>query len=98
MITFEISVNGNLLCRTGVGEFGILTAELMWARIQTQRGTPQEELTIRATSLAGELHSQWLPADLKLGDEIRIRIVDSDDFDEPWDSGTLDSLRPNNEQ
>jgi hypothetical protein len=101
MVTFEISVNGKPLYRTGAGEFGMLTAEVMWARIQQRGGAVHEELTAFATSLAGggvDCHSQWPRTDLKMGDEILIRIVDSQDFDKPFRSGSLEDLKPDEER
>jgi hypothetical protein len=98
MVIFDISVNGRQLYRTGVGEFGMLTAETMWARIQQRAGQVHEQLSVRATSLSGdegdECHSEWPRTEFNVGDEIRIRVVDSDNFDEPARSGALDTFAP----
>ena len=100
MITFEISINGKLLYRTGVGEFGMLTAEVMWARIQQRPEMVHEELSVHATSLAGgtDEHSEWPRAELRIGDEIRIKVVEFEKFEEPSRSGALESFRPEPER
>jgi hypothetical protein len=75
----------------------MLTAEVMWARIQRGAAAVHEELTVSATSMAGEnvdCHSQWPRIELQTGDEVLIRVVDAENFDEPESSGTLENLRP----
>ena len=94
MVTFDIRVNGTPLYRTGVGDFGLLTAELMWHRIQTDAGPVAEDLSIHATALLSSEHSSWPRVALKVGDEVLIRVVDADEFDEPSQSGPLESFSP----
>ncbi len=78
MIAFELSVNGEKLCTAGVGDKGILNAII---------GGPNP-LHLRVGGLSKEKHLQWITPrpktfELKAGDEITIRIVETDVVDEP---------------
>jgi len=68
MVRFQITINGEPYFDCDDINTLTLVAEEIWRR---------EEERISLHGSAGEDSAQWLAADLKLGDEIVIRIVDS---------------------
>jgi hypothetical protein len=95
MVVFEVSVNGKRAFTMGAGEFGMLTASVMWDRIQTNAGPIHEAIRLSGRGLeppAGK-HLSWSDQSLKMGDEITIRIVDSTTFDEPAERFALEEKR-----
>jgi hypothetical protein len=99
MISFDVFVNGNRLCRAGVGEHGVLSAITTWAR---REGPPPEgidewtdeewsdetlELDVGGfyqDSPGGDgKHLRWLKRKLGVGDVITIQVLDDQSCDEP---------------
>ncbi len=70
----------------GLGEVGVVSAILSWRGTQaygTAPETPSIEFSVRGlTSPTGEQVS-WADPKLQAGDEIRIRVVDSERPDAP---------------
>jgi hypothetical protein len=96
MIAFEIWINDAKICTAGVdSDLGMLTSILSW----TKRDVSQLPAAVRSEVSGEELklavhgqknlggnafeNIQWPAHGLKLGDEIRIVIVDADDIDAP---------------
>jgi len=79
MRAFEIYVNGKRACLAGVNDASVLTAIMDYA------GRDKERLHLHVGGLLipQEEHVRWQDRDLAVGDEIRIRIVDSDKVDAP---------------
>ena len=94
MVVFEVSVNGKRTFAMASGDFGMLTASVMWHRIQSRAGPIHEgiELLGRGLEPNGGKHLGWPKASLKVGDEVLIRIVDSMTFDEPAERFTLKEM------
>ncbi len=97
MIAFEAFVNGRKLCRAGVGDDGVtLCACLAWiADVEAhagnrgprgRRGTPFLLLEGRAA----DSYKAWPQVELAIGDQIRLKIVETDHVDPPADE-RLDS-------
>jgi hypothetical protein len=79
MRSFNVSLNGKKLCLAGVGERGVLSAIISW--VGGDRG---EDLHINVGGLANEEHIDWVDQKrLQVGDEIRVKIVESGSADEP---------------
>lgn len=101
MIAFEISVNGHHIRTISVGEFGMLTADVMWSRIQTNRGPIHEEFRTFCHGLEGNEGDslRWSDASLKVGDAVTIRIVEVDSHgDSPSARTTREELRAHAKQ
>lgn len=90
MICFEVQVNGVKICTAGTGEFGVLTSGLAWVN---NRQEPSVEDSVNRVSLnvggltipendSGEFVT-WVRQDLKVGDEVRMRVVEAIVADEP---------------
>jgi len=96
MIAFEISVNGFHIRTVSVGEFGVLTADVMWDRVQTNSGPILEGCRTGARGLIGDGGDsvQWPHAELKVGDSVTIRIVQVDQMcDSPSERMSREELR-----
>ena len=76
MIAFEVSLNGRRLCTASAGDDGVLTA------IVSSVGK-RKEFELEIGGLADEAHLKWPSPALALGDEITIRIVETDRPDLP---------------
>lgn len=96
MIAFEIYINGKKRCTAGAAsEFGMLTALLTWAKRDTRRlpaavrsEVAEEDLKIivsgQRTRSDNDLENlQWKSCALEPGDEIRIKIVETERVDDP---------------
>lgn len=85
MIGFEILVNGKRLYTIGVGDFGILGAEVILARVKTIAGPIHEQISVWGQSRPSEgpedRGCSWPWHDVIVGDEVTIRIIETDAFD-----------------
>lgn len=77
MIAFEVWVNGEKKCTAGVGDEGVLTVIV--------NGPDHPHLSVGG--LSGEEHLRWLKRGfmLKVGDEVTVRVVETEAVDEPVD-------------
>src|SRR4051812_14111745 len=90
MVTFEVTINGQVACTAGVGEFGHLLATLMWCRqdpairpkdMAAEEWDEEEVIVsvngsdLRPENLGEMLY--WLKGHhVSVGDEITIRVLD----------------------
>jgi hypothetical protein len=86
MTAFEVYLNGEKLCTAGLGDAGVLSAILSWRGAQpykdgTKPDAPSIEFSVGGlTSPAGE-NVRWAEPSVRAGDEILIRIVDTEFVD-----------------
>ena len=86
MRAFKVTLNGKKLCLAGVGERGVLTAIVDW--VAQDRG---EELSLQVGGLANEAHLKWTRQKrLRVGDEIRVKIVEAASVDKPVKKRPID--------
>jgi hypothetical protein len=82
MIVFEVFRNGQLQYSAGVGAEGMMFATLVWRRLPFMNSVVTH-LSFLVTGQIGTSRSvEWPRIDLSTGDEIRISIVDKDEWDE----------------
>lgn len=86
MICFDVFVNGEKVCRAGKEEVSVLDAMVMY--VSEKEDVRSEELALNVGALfshsGANVHVRWADQmELKMGDEVIIRIVDADDSDEP---------------
>src|SRR5688572_24428855 len=89
MIVFEIRINGAVRCRAG--SEGDVIATLSYIRSPVladaiARGELPKEVQdpdLSVGGVLGDAHARWLSQKCSVGDEITIRIVESDTADEP---------------
>jgi hypothetical protein len=81
MRAFEVRVNGKKLCLAGIGDDGVLTATVNWV---TRDGKGDMFLQVGGfVSPAGE-HVKWVnQRPLRVGDEIRVKIVRANSAETP---------------
>jgi hypothetical protein len=94
MVGLEVYRNDERLCVAGVGDFGVLTACVNWVAHTPDRleqwateGVSEQpaELNLQVgglkTNERAALHKRWIDTSLRVGDEIRIHIVDAQRVD-----------------
>jgi hypothetical protein len=79
MRAFKVSLNGKKLCLAGVGDHGVLSVIVNW--VAGDRGA---DLFMEVGGLACEEHVAWIrQKHLRVGDEIRVKIVEAGSVDRP---------------
>jgi hypothetical protein len=81
MTAFEVSVDGQRVCLSGVGEHGSLDAFICW--IGDAGREPEFFLRIGGYGAIGEEHVHWTAPGIGVGSDIRVRIVQVDSVDPP---------------
>jgi hypothetical protein len=88
MVAFEVYLNGQKKCTAGIGELGVLSAILSWRGAQPYPSgeTPESEslvLSVSGMEAASRQHARWFEQELRVGDEIRINVVETATPDKP---------------
>ena len=91
MRALEIHLNHKKLCTAGIGNAGVLTAivrsDLRPVRVSARKSSPrlveQLGLDVGALDCSTWEHLGWKAPRLRSGDEILIRIIESDVVDKP---------------
>jgi D-lyxose ketol-isomerase len=92
MIAFELYLNGKKLCTAGVGNDGVLSAHVTWVRRTGERtrsrkpNSAEEQLTMDVGGLVcpADEHVRWHEDQaVQVGDEVRIKIVETNRVDRP---------------
>jgi hypothetical protein len=79
---FEVFVNGRRVCMAGVGPDGVLSAILDWVG-----GGPRHpaegsfDLHVGGLDSRTDEHVDWSVPEVGVGDEVTIRIVETEDID-----------------
>jgi len=98
-VRLEVSVNGEVRCVGGVGDFGVLSAIVGWVRRHPDRIHPdvrsdsefdeaemlKERIDVQFGGLDSrtDRHVHWLAECLKPGDVVSIRILAEGEYDDP---------------
>jgi hypothetical protein len=82
MIGFQIYVNGKKLHTTGIGDHGVLSSILSLA---CRRQEAEDELRLSIGGLYSDTreHVEWEAPDVQVGDEVTIRIIETNEVDSP---------------
>ena len=81
MTAFEVFVDGEHVCTAGMSS-GVLSAILSW--VSREEGEAQFSVGGISGIDKTSPHVDWnIPARLKIGAEVRIRIISTDDVDPP---------------
>ena len=90
MTVFDVFLNDRKVCRAGVGDDGVLSAIVSWARLtgpaaKTARRlkSPLDETRLHIGGLAENTHRNWTNRNLKAGDRVTIAIATARSFDPP---------------
>ena len=81
MRAFDVYVNGKQLCVAGIGKNGVLNAVLNHI---TGRGRDEIHLRVGGLDSTTEEHVNWTSfVQLAVGDEVLIKIIETDAVDKP---------------
>ena len=91
---FQIIINGKEICTAGIKDYGVLSAITSWvlrdpAKYDANKHPSLEEFTAEEMSftVGGLLndgsHVEWEKREIKPGDEITIKILESGEYDKP---------------
>jgi hypothetical protein len=98
MIAFEVHRNNQRVCVAGVGELGVLTAIVNWVARSAEKlqqlkaeghaDLEPNEMTLEVggfVSIGQHVgrHTRWCEESLRVGDEVRIRVIDAARVDPP---------------
>ena len=96
MIAFEILMNGKRLYTMGAGPVGVINAAAKWMRLITDDGTLLEHAVFVGGTSDGTLENVqvWPVENLQVGDEITVRMIESDSCDPPPGQGRQPGQAP----
>jgi hypothetical protein len=81
--SFEIYVNGQLVSTAGItSEFGVVTAITKWVNSSVDN---YKDLSVEISGLdsTNDSYLKWFTQDLVIGDEVTIKIADSNEISTP---------------
>ena len=82
MIALELYVNDKKVA-TGAVEHGVMSAIVNWVRLRQDGGSWHSGVSIAGLDDTTSEHLKWFRQDLAVGDEVRIRLVETDQIDTP---------------
>jgi hypothetical protein len=88
MRAFEVSLNGKKLCLAGIGDDGVLSAKVNWVT-----GDKASDLFLVVGGLVSPTreHVSWVrQKPLRVGDVIRVKIVETPSTDRPVKKHRID--------
>lgn len=80
MRAFKVYLNGKKLCLAGVGINGVLTTTITYVRSRKRRET---QAYVGGLILPQDEHVMWKQSSLRTGDELRVKIVETEAVDKP---------------
>jgi hypothetical protein len=85
MLCFEVSKNGTRLCTAGLNGKSVLSAIVTHVVVIDPGPKPRRKLDLVISGLDSETkeHMNWRRVDLKRGDQIEIRVIESTTADAP---------------
>jgi hypothetical protein len=87
MIAYQISVNGKRVATAGLRQ-GVVSAIAKWVFIPSDVATDPDKdwhagFSVAALDDITSEHLKWFRHDLQLGDEINIKLIETEQVDEP---------------
>ncbi len=80
MRAFQIFLNGKKLCVVGIGNDGVLSTTITHVPFRRRRET---RLYVGGLVLPQNEHVRWKKALLRVGDGVRLKIVEAETVDKP---------------
>jgi len=80
MRAFQIFLNGKKLCVVGIGKDGVLSTTIIRVPFRRRRET---RLYVGGLILPENEHVRWKEALLRVGDEVRRKVVEAETVDRP---------------
>lgn len=86
MVAFEILVNGKVIGTAGIGDRGMISVDILWHCTDRNIGDAVERAWVQPRGLKGGNGPgcTWPKADLAMGDEVTVRLVERETVD-PFD-------------
>jgi hypothetical protein len=77
MIAFEVYLNGKRLCTAGIGDDGVLNADVV--------GNGRDEVYLRVGGLISPIdeHVTWRTLKVRTGDEVHVKVIETANVDKP---------------
>jgi hypothetical protein len=82
MIAFELYVNGKKVATAGV-EHGVMSVIANWVKLEADDDSWKSGISIGGLDEKTSEHLRWFRQDLAVGDELRIRLVETEQIDLP---------------
>ena len=82
MIALELYVNDKKVATAAV-EHGVISAIINWMRLRHDGGSWHSGVSIAGLDDTTSEHLKWFRQDLVVGDEVRIKLVETDQIDTP---------------
>ncbi len=80
MRAFQVRLNGKRLCVVGIGKDGVLSTTITYVPIRRRHET---RLYVGGLVLPQNEHVFWRDAILRTGDEVRLKVIETNTVDEP---------------
>ena len=80
MLAFEVWVNNERLCTASTANHNVVSTILSWASRRPN------DIDFHVGGIAADdlnYHTDWQTPEIKIGDEIRVRVIDVESYDEP---------------
>jgi hypothetical protein len=91
MHAFEVHINGKKLCVAGIGDDGVLSAIVSWV---AKRGTGDLFLQVGGLISPIDEHVSWTGTKrLRVGDKIRVKIVEASSVNRPTRRRRIDKVK-----
>ena len=82
MIALELYVNDRKVSTAAV-EHGVMSAIVNWVQLRKDAGQWNAGISLAGLDDETAEHLKWFQQDLAVGDEVRIRLVETDAIDAP---------------
>jgi len=86
MLAFEVYINGKKKCTAGIAGPAVLTTAVCWVlRNPAERRLRRKELNLGVGGMVSRSDEfrDWVQRELRVGDEVTIRIIESTTVDKP---------------
>jgi hypothetical protein len=82
MISFQVAINGKLLCTAGVDDDGVISTIVSWGG---RRGRDRANADLQVGGLTKGVHLRWVDGfdRLAVGDVVTVRVIDAESVDPP---------------
>jgi hypothetical protein len=80
MRAFRISLNGKKLCLAGIRNDGVLSTTITYV---SSRNRCETQIEVGGLILPQDEHVVWKRSRLRVGDELRVKIVEAEAVDKP---------------
>ncbi len=82
MIAFQVYVNKLRVCTAGIGELDAIVSGLV-CRVDKDGPPSPPKTNFHVSGVSGKKSLLWVYYDLRVGDRVEIRVVDTDKTDTP---------------